>query len=328
MTTSRTLHLPLLNIHDERTIMEKIDSEKTPIWKYWGEFIELSLTFWKSPVTLSCVRQTILFFLRYSELNTIESWFDIMQVSKVLAQLKTERSWSPVTLNSHRKAMNTYFLFLLRFWYIKENPIMKIIKMPEPSKNMPTLTDTDIKALLGQLLYRSSASEFERLRNILFVKIAIVTGARPKELLALTSESINDTRTKIRINGAKQKWKERYYELNQSIRETLSSYLKESVRLGRFYELKNGLFLSSKERWVRWTYSGVNKLFQRVSAELWKPYSVYMIRRYACTELFARNVPIQNIQLFMGQNRLATTYRYNNNSTRNTKDCTDILWKF
>ncbi len=128
-----------------------------------------------------------------------------MEVSLVLSRLKKERSWSPVTLNSHRKGLNTYFLFLLRFGYIKENPIMKIIKMPEPSKNMPTLTDTDIKALLGQLLYRSSASEFERLRNILFVKITIVTGARPKELLALTSESINDTRTKIRINGGKQK---------------------------------------------------------------------------------------------------------------------------
>lgn len=320
--------MPLLDAEEEQSILAKLDTTKTPLWKYWAEFIELSLEYWKSPVTVSGVRHTLLFFLRYTELNTIESWFDTMEVSLILSRLKKERSWSPVTLNSHRKALNTYFLFLLRFGFISENPIMKIIKMPEPMRNMPTLTEIDIKALIGQLIYRECSSEFERLRNILFVKIAILTWARPKELIGLTSESINENRTKIRINGAKQKWKERFYELNTSIRQTLSSYLKESVRLGRYHELKNGLFLSSKERWVRWTYSGVNKLFQRVSAELWKPYTVYMIRRYACTELFAQNVPIQNIQLFMGHNRLATTYRYNNNSTRNTKDCTDILWKF
>lgn len=309
-------------------IAEKIPPYETPLWKYWEEFIALSLDFWKSPITLQWVHGTMRFILRHSDLLSIESWQDTLKASKTLSNLRKDRGWSNVTLNSHRKCMNTYFLFLKRFKFIDENPIMAIIKMPEPTKNMPTLSLHDVKAILWHLMFRSNKSPIERYRNLLFIQIAVITWARPKELLSIKAESISSDRKKICINGAKQKWKERYYELNNQVQETLSLYLTEVTRLGRYNELSRSLFISMSNRGQWWTYRWVNKLCQRISEEMGKNVSMYMFRRHACTELFAKNVPIQNIQMFMWHNRLATTYRYNSNSTRNTKDCTDILGKW
>ena len=325
MTTKDRLLL-LLPEAEVESILLRVRPWEIPLWKNWNEFVDISLSFWKSEVTLKSVQSSMRFFLRHTDLISIESWHDTLWASKILAEEIKKRSWSPVTLNSHRKCINTYFIFLKRFNFIEKNPIMNLIKIPEKSKNMPTLTSSDIREILWHLMYRASASEFERLRNILFVMIAVLTGARPKELLSLTAWSISSDRKKIRINGAKQKGKERYYELNEHTQKVLSSYLKESVRLDRYRELESSIFLSSKQRWHRWTYTWVSKLFQRISKEIWKNVTVYMFRRHACTELFAKDVPIQNIQLFMWHNRLATTYRYNYNSTRNTKECTDILW--
>lgn len=309
-------------------ISEKIPQHETPLWKYWGEFIEISLSFWKSPITLQWVQSTFRFILRHTDLLTIECWQNTLQASLALSTIKKERGWSNVTMNSHRKTLNTYFLFLKRFQFIEENPIMAIPTSSETSKNMPTLSVHDVRAIQGHLMYRSNKSAIERYRNLLFVQIAILTGARPKELLELKADSICANRKKIRINGVKQKWKERFYDLNKQVQETLSLYFAETNRLWRYDELSKNLFISMTHRGQGWTYRWVNKLCQRISHEMGLHVTMYMFRRHACTELFAKNVSIQNIQIFMGHNRLATTYRYNHNSTRNTKECTDILGKW
>lgn len=318
--------LKLLPEEELNEIVKKVKPSDTPLWKYWDEFINISLDFWKSTETLFSVKTTMKFFLRHTDLNSLESWDSPVNTAQVLRTLIQERWWSAVTLNSHRKNMNTYFLFLTRFDYIERNPIMKIIKMPEQSKNKPTLTKAEIPEVLSRLMHRPSASRLEQLRNILFFQIAVITWARPKELLRLTVNSISSDRKTICINGAKQKGKERYYELNTTIQWTLSLYFQETVRQSRYEELSRCLFVSARKLKKPWTYVWVNKLFQRVSKEIGKRVTLYMVRRYACTELFANDIPIQNIQIFMWHNRLATTYWYNYNSSRNTQSCTKILW--
>jgi hypothetical protein len=37
--------MPLLDAEEEQSIIAKLDTTKTPLWKYWTEFMELSLEY-------------------------------------------------------------------------------------------------------------------------------------------------------------------------------------------------------------------------------------------------------------------------------------------
>ncbi|MDD2566030.1 MAG: site-specific integrase [Candidatus Gracilibacteria bacterium] len=306
---------------EELNIMSLIPEHQTPLWKYWKEFIMMSLENKKSQIFLSGVYDMIKAIIRHTGLKTIESFSDIPYLFDELIKLKHNKNWSSVTYNTYRKNLNSYFLHLERMKIINDNPIKRIQKAKEADKSQPITNIEDIEKLLTFL---KEGGTLEDRRDYLYFRLAILTGARPVELLNLRIKSISDDRKEIHISGAKQNSKERIYNI-ESLSNVLTVYFKSVSKLGRAKELSDYLFLSAGSRGQSLTSNGINKLYQRLSKNLGFKINTYMIRRYSATALYKSGLEPNSLMDFLGHTRWATTKKYIQNSSDFTKKATDIM---
>ncbi len=72
----------------------------------------------------------------------------------------------------------------------------------------------------------------------------------------------------------------------------------------------NRYFFLANHVGARWTYSGVRKVCEHLGKRLGFRVTSYMFRRLAATQMFANNLPIQDIQHHLGHLRTSTTLRY------------------
>jgi len=191
---------------------KKVPAECTPLWFFWEEFVERYLALGKSQITVERVRDAFRLILRHTDLISIEDFNDPNKVEKTLLSLKETRKMSNSSYNTYRKNLNTYFIWLEKKEFIKENKIRKIERCKEPSPEMTALTEDQVKQIWA-LACETGKTQIERARNRLFISLLTVTGARPCELLSLKDADIKN-KTEIKINGRKQKGKPRYYRLS------------------------------------------------------------------------------------------------------------------
>jgi site-specific recombinase XerD len=321
MTTSRLSQL--LPQEELSLLVQKCPTGETPLWQYWEEFVEMFLSANKSHRTIENVRESLCLFLRYSCLWTLKSWSDVLLVEKEIKRLQQEKHWTNDTRWTYVKNINTYFRYLERKRHITENPIKRLEKVAIESREQYTLSLDRAKAVLGHIGTRKDTS-FGRLRNSLFFKILFLTGARPIELLHLTLDSFSENRSKIKIQGAKQKGRPRYYTMPQYIKENLLAYVQKVSYLSRQIELSKYLFLSSSKR-TGWTMKGLNKLCQRLSKELEFKVNCYAFRRMVATKLYSENIDLRDIQQHLGHTRLTTTMRYIERSAGLTEKGTQVM---
>lgn len=311
----------LLNKKEEEVAFIKTNNIWTHLWKYWDEFISISLENWKSRKFLSWVYDILRTIIKHTNLNTIECFNDIRFLCDELSKIRETRNWTPVTYNTYRKNLNSYFLHLERMKYINDNPIKRILKSKEADKSQPITNIEDIKVLLD--LFEKEDS-IENLRNGLYFKLAILTWARPIELLNLTINSFSSDRKEVRISWAKQNSKERIYRID-TLNELLIKYIKKVSERWRSKELDNYLFISISEKWKPLNSNWINKLYQRLTNKLGFKINTYMIRRFSATQLYKSWVDWHEMMDFLWHTRWATTKKYIQNSSDFTNKATNIM---
>jgi site-specific recombinase XerD len=301
----------------------KILDGKTPLWKYWDEFVKHYLREGKSEVTILHVKDTLKFVMRRLNIFTIESCNTPEILREALFKAMNDRNWAGTTLNTYRKNLNTYFLWLEDMEYIEENKIKKIRKCKEEQKEQYTLNEEQIRSLLGQIRQRRQR-KLERWRNDFFIGLMVVTGARPCELLQLQCrdvQKLKDGSYKIVIRGRKQKGRPRYYRMPSWVRDSYEMYVLKRQDLER--EEAN-LFVSSSKR-TGWTAKGMRGLFKRLSKELGFKVGAYGIRRFVATKLNAEGVDVKDIMNHLGHTRISTTHRYIERSCCLTDKGVDVM---
>ena len=281
---------------------------ETPLWQYWDEFVVKHTRSGGSLDTVGNVKDTMLVILRNTVMHSLESWGRFADLEDELYRIKQERNWSSTTLWTYIKNMNTYFRFLERYEHIKENPIKKFTKVRIENNDQYTLTVGQSKTILGHISSRKD-TRIGRLRNLLFFQLLYITGARKCELLSLNLLDFTEGRSKVKIQGAKQKGKPRYYPLPQHIKDTLLEYIRHVGFLNRTGELNEHLFISTSKR-TGWTNKGLNKLCQRMSKELGFRVICYGFRRMVSTKLYKEGLDIHGLMQHLGHTRLSTTLRY------------------
>lgn len=311
----------LYSQEEELELLKNIPENQTYLWKYWGEFVSMSLENKKSQVFLSWVYDVMKTIIRHTWLKTIESFDDIWFLFNELKNLKYQRNWSSVTYNTYRKNLNSYFLHLIRMKYINDNPIHRIQKSKEADKSQPITNIEDIWVLIKLL---EKWETMEELRDCLYFKLAILTCARPVELLNLKIGSLFDNRSKVRISWAKQNSKERIYSI-KSIENNILRYIISVSKAWRNKELNDNLFLSVSKKWKPLTTNWLNKLYQRISKKTWFKITTYMIRRYGATMMYKRWLWPNEMMDFLWHTRWSTTKWYIQNSEEFTRKGTEIM---
>ncbi|EKE26537.1 MAG: hypothetical protein ACD_4C00249G0002 [uncultured bacterium (gcode 4)] len=326
----KSKYYSLLNKEEENLLNSKISDNETPLWIHWPEYANTYKDLWRSNVTIKRVYDCVRFFIKNTELNTIESWsFRPYNLQTRLSEISNERQWQNSTFNTYIKNMKSYLNFLEKMQLIEKSVIWDLYRKGEKPINQSITSEEEIKTILKYIENKNYASSLESYRNRLFFLICSISWARPIQLLNLTIDSFINNRTEVVISWAKQKWKTLYYKLPTAVIDVFKLYVAEVVCLERDKELWENLFLSVSQKWKPWTNEWVNKLYQRIKKDTWIHFTAYMIRRQVVTKLINDNPDsIDFTRLFMWHTRASTTMRYLQPSSKLTDKWVSILSKW
>ncbi len=312
----------LLSDIEKRSLIVK--DGLTPIWEYWNYFIyDYLIVGGRSKATVKNVKDKLRFVLFQVGITSIEEVNDIHTIKWFLGHFNEKRGWSGTTYNSYRKDLNTYFKWLKQLEFIDENKFKKVGKIKEEITEKDCLTNDQVNKLKIFVRESEERTRLEKTRNELFVNILCITGMRTSEAASLNLGSITKEKEGLvlKYKTAKQKGRVQSFYLPEYIEPILNNYLAERKKLGR---RGNHLFESLKKG-KRWTKSGMQKYFQRLSKTLGFHITVYSIRRYVATYLAHMGADTDDIRKHLGHRKLSTTYTYIQSLPSMTKNTTDIL---
>jgi len=222
------------------------------------------------------------------------------------------------------KNLKTYFIWLEQQEYIEENKLKKIPRCADELNEQPVLSEAQIKMIIAQLHTRRQRT-LERLRNVFFIDILRLTGARPSELLSMRVEDIrpNKNSFQVVIRGKKQKGRIRYYNMPSWARDSYIAYMQFRKTL-KNRDDDDSLFISQSNK-KGWTQKGMRNLFRRLSKELGFRITAYCFRRFTATYLNEKGVGLDKIQDYLGHTRASTTKRYIARTGKLTQQGVDVI---
>lgn len=296
----------------------------TPLFHYWDEFTLKYGRQGKSEYTIRNAKSALIFISRHLNINTIEECNNHLTLEDKLYEAKGKYNWKGTTFNTYLKNIKTYFIWLEKNDYIQDNKLKKIGRCKERYEEQHVLFENDIKLIVGQLHTRRQ-TKFERVRNVFFIDMLRLTGARPCELLSM---KVGDVRAQkgtfqVLINGRKQKGRARYYNMPSWARDSYIAY-RDYRALLQDRKDEESLFLSSSKK-TGWTQKGMRNLFRRLSEELGLRVTAYAFRRFIATQLNDKGMLIDKIQDYLGHTRASTTKCYIARTGRLTQDGVDVL---
>lgn len=286
-----------------------VPNGETPVWQYWEEFVMQYHQLGRSLATIKSARDGIRAFIRRTEVYSIERINDPKYLTQITLDLQGKYNLQGNTRNSYLKNLNTYFIWLEKNEYINENKVRKAPKSASTFREQTCLSNEQVLKLFEYLRTRPFSSGLERQRTLLYIELLAFTGARPVELLSMTTNAIyKDAENcwKIRIDGRKHKGRPRYYNCPQHISHQFTVYMKTRTELSRF---EDALFVSVSSH-KGWSKSGVDGFFRRLSAEIGFNISSYPFRRYVATHLNSLGVSVKDIGRHLGHQKTSTTEIY------------------
>ncbi len=279
----------------------------TPLWLHWIEYVQRQQTFNRSPGTTRSVRDALRIVVRRFKFTSIESCNNKNNIENALVKLRADRGLATNTYNSYLKNIKSYLIFLKRRGVIETIELDNVEKFPHVVGDQYVQTDDQVMRVIANLNTRRQTT-LERLRNIFFYKLLLMTGARPSELELLTLDSIkrNPGQWTIKIAGTKNKPRNRFYNLPSSVKDSYIAYILYRQQLKRTEPF---LFVSQSKR-TGWTAKGMRYLLKKLSQELGFTVGLYSTRRYVATKLAREGASIHEISDHLGHTRHSTTKIY------------------
>ena len=231
---------------------------------------------------------------------------DYLTLRKFLAALK-QRNVKARTVTRKISCLRTFFKFLLREGYLKENPAL-LISTPKVDKYLPNfLTEEEIARLI-ELPLKDTVSG---LRDRAIFETLYSTGIRISELVALSDDSIDYISgvTKVRGKGKK----ERLIPIGDRAITAIRQYLSKRPRKSR------SLFLNNRGK--RITDRGVRVVLTKYLQKMCEKRNIspHTFRHSFATHLLNRGADLRSVQELLGHANLSTTQVYTHLTTDRLK---------
>jgi len=277
---------------------------------YWIDFIddflyEKSVNQWLTKDSIHSYQTVFnsLFLNPYIEVENFESYKEI-NFKRLLWELFLKNEWSTHTYNRYRKNLKCFCDYLVRNWFLKDNPI-KNIPIRKSWKNLPkTLDKKQIKELIQKIEKTFKNDDFISFRNKTILYFYIYTWCRLKELVKLKTYDVDFINWTIRINN--WKWnKDRVVPLTF----TLSDFLIKYLLIKNKSWIKSEIFFPTRFCWYlqhRDIYNVVDKIKKWLSFS----FTPHMLRHTFATELVRKNVNLYNISKVLWHSSIKTTQIY------------------
>ena len=307
---------------EQEQYAQNLPQGHTFIWRYWIDYIVRQKTFERSPTTTRSVRDALRMLVRETGLVSIEEINDRDKIQTALLKIKEKRNFSPSTYNSYLKNIKSYLIFLKKKGIIQEVQLNGVEKFKNILRDQFVPNDIQVQQIIAKLSMRRQTT-LERLRNVFFYKLLLLTGARPSELELLTLDSIKrgPGQWMLTVQGTKNHPRNRHYPIPSSVKDSYIAYMLYRQQLGRS---ENNLFVSQSKR-TGWTSKGMRGLLKKLSKELGFTVGLYSTRRYVATKLATSGATLQEIGDHLGHSRPSTTKRYIQQSGALTRKNVAIL---
>jgi integrase/recombinase XerC len=218
-----------------------------------------------------------------------------------------EKGMNPRSVNRKISTLKTYFKFLLRNEFLKENPMLKVVS-PKSRKGLPVFIEEDqMESLLTQVAFEEG---FIGQRNKLIIEFFYVTGIRLSELINIKIKDIDFQNQLIKVLGKRNK--ERLIPLSSSIVVELKQFIDE-------HQLKLFLFsdFNGKKLYTKLVYRLVNKYIGEISSV--NKRSPHILRHTFATHMLNNGADINAIKELLGHANLSATQVYTHNTIEKLK---------
>jgi tyrosine recombinase XerC len=230
---------------------------------------------------------------------------------KFLAHLK-EKNYTKRTVARKVATLRSFFKFLCREGYIKNNPA-SALSTPKLDKKLPLfLSEEEVRTLI------ESASEDDvwGRRDRAILEVLYSTGMRVGELVNLNMEDIDFIGSATKVSGKGKK--ERMLPIGEKALVSIRYYL--DVLPQRLKEKNKALFINKRmtrisDRSVRRI---VNKYINLTSKR--SGISPHTLRHSFATHLLDRGADLRSVQELLGHANLSTTQIYTHITTQRLKE--------
>lgn len=304
-----------MNFHDKRIVSETtsiIPSQMDPDMMKLKMFVASKRISGRSETTLAQYVAQIM-SLKYS-LNKPFAEMTSMDIRWYFAMCQVERGNSMNTLQNRRRALNSFFNFMVNEEMISKNPLNKI----EPFK-----VPKEIKKPFSAKEMESLRMACKTTRDRALIEFLYSTGLRVSELCTLNVGDIDLYKQEFTVRGKGNK--ERMVYISDVAYFHLQKYIFERCgnELCTIVALKDRpLFETYDNPKKRLTVSGVQynlrTLGKRANVENVHP---HRFRRTFATDLLARGMRIEEVMILMGHVKIETTMIYctvNQSSVKNS----------
>jgi len=244
-------------------------------------------------------------FMAFLGQASVES-VDYLFLRKYLASLK-EKQLSSRSMGRHLSALRSFFRFLTREGYIKNNPTLTI-SSPKQEKHLPVfMTEEQVLKLIDTVLPKDERG----LRDKAVLETFYSTGMRISELVGINLEDIDFIGGIIKVRGKGKK--ERIVPVGDKAVLAIRNYLDKRKKKSEVLFLnKNGTRITTRGvRNVVFKYIHLAGLSQGISA--------HTLRHSFATHLLNRGADLRSVQELLGHANLSTTQIYTHLTTERLK---------
>ena len=217
-------------------------------------------------------------------------------------------------------ALRSLYKWLAREGYVEQNPAALVAtpKLPKKLPRVPTIEELNT-VLDGEMPEAASFPE----RDSLIFELLYGCGIRNSELTGINLDDIRWSNEAILIRGKGKK--ERFVPLGDAAASAAKAYLsKRQVVLAERKKSTNALLVNLRDG-TRLTSRSVGRIVKKIAVARGLPADLHphSLRHAFGTHLLEEGADLRAIQELLGHERLATTQRYTQLSTRHVLEVYD-----
>jgi Site-specific recombinase XerD len=272
---------------------------------YEEEFVKHLISLGKSENTISAYLRDLKDLIEFSRvLNK-----NVLELDKgdfrFFVPFLQKRDLSPSTINRKISSLKTYYRFLMKRGYIKEDPL-KVIQKPKIPNRIPRPVDTD-KIL--QVLKSWEAKNDDEILARDIITVLYSTGLRISELLSLKGKDVDLSNMVVRVRGKGGKY--RNVPIVRICAEVLERYIKGP---------EDRLFNINRFK----AYRMIRKIFEKIAKV--NGVHPHTLRHSFATHLVERGADLKTVQEILGHSKLSTTQIYTKVSPQHLFEVYRRVW--
>lgn len=223
---------------------------------------------------------------------------------------KTEKNWSPHTMNVRYQSLNVFFKWCIQKGVISQNPLTNIPKPRLPRKAPKALKKEQAVKIyeyiqLEQLSQNYKYPMFQKRFEVAVIATYLFTGIRLTELIDLRLEHISLDEKLITIIEGKG-MKDRVVPIPFELDRVLKLYLEERNKTG----ILSPYFFSSQRYQGKLSVSVIKRLVKKIKEGTGIDFSVHKLRHTFATMMINAKCDIYSLSKMLGHSDVKTTQIY------------------